>query len=128
MIGLAMKLGLAAPLAFMVPHGTTSSPPVPAPMVRAVPATGPPLSATVPEPRVTPKAPVPVDPILGAAPATPPVAAAAPSVCTVRWSALPATDPVTGQTGAYPATFVGSCAEAYAYAQVGGGVVTPGMP
>jgi hypothetical protein len=123
MIGLAMKLGLAAPLAFMVPHGTTSSPPVPAPMVRAVPAIGPPLSATVQLPPVTPKAPVPVDPIV-ATPTTVP----APSVCTVRWSALPATNPVTGQTGAYPATFVGSCAEAYAYAQVGGGVVTPGMP
>jgi hypothetical protein len=123
-----MKLGLAAPLPFMIPHhGIATPPPAPAPMVRAVPATGPPLSAGVRLPPVTPKAPVPVDPI-NATTTTTTTAAPVPSVCTVRWAALPATDPVTGQTGAYPATFVGSCAEAYAYAQVGGGVVSQGTP
>jgi hypothetical protein len=119
-MSLSMKLGLAVPLV-LAPHGVTHSPPVPAPMVRAVPATGPPLSLrAVLLPPVSPKVPVRVDPIAGGGavptPVLPPVntpTAPVSSVCTVHWPA---------------GTFVGTCAEAETYAEVDGGVVTPGAP
>jgi hypothetical protein len=120
-MSLSMKLGLAVPLHLAALHAAPISQPAPAPMVgTGAVLSAAPLPAPHAVPQVSPKAPAPVATTTTTTTTTTPPG----SVCTVTWSALPATDGSTGVSGTYPAGFEGSCAEAYAYAAVGGGIVT----
>lgn len=114
--GLTAKLGLAGPLAFMLPH---SPPPPPVAVVAAAPV----LRARVVAP-VTSSTTVPAQP--GPQPVGPSVTVTA-TDCTVSWTTTQ-TNPVNGQSGPYTGTFYGDCGVAQQLANEFGGTVTQTAP